>query len=354
VVGASEREGTVGHGMVAGLLACAFEGPIYAVNPKYDRIQGVPCFPSLRDLPEPVDLALLGVNSIRMEQQVADAIAKGIKACTIFDACYLDDEHDRGLLNRLKAMTREAGMPVCGGNGMGFLNMADRISATTYNAAGKMKRVGNVAFVTHSGTVFSEIGLNDFRYACNLVVSCGQEINGTMADYIDFALSMPSTKVIALFMETARDPEGMAAALAHARRRDIPVVAMKVGRTPAAASFAVTHSDALVGDDAAYAALFDREGVMRVDTMDEMGNLLTLLSHDRQPAAGGMGVCSIPAASARCWSTSPRPQASPSRGSATPPRPGCAAGSTTPWKRSTRSTPGARPTTTRRTSRNTS
>ena len=290
VVGASERAGSVGSGMVEGLQACAFPGPIHAINPKYDSIHGLPCHASLRDLPEAVDLAIIGVNSAHIETQMQDAIARGIKAAVIFDTCYVDNDPERTLLARLKAMAAEAGMPVCGGNGMGFLNMAQRISATTYNAAGKMAHGGNVTFITHSGTVFSEIGLNDWRYRCNLVVSCGQEIGATMAEYIDYALEMPSTRVIALFMEQARDPQGMEAALAKAYSRGVPVVAMKVGRTPAAAAFARVHSNADTGNDADYAAMFARHGVLRVASMEEMGNLLTLLASERPIAAGGLGV----------------------------------------------------------------
>ncbi len=290
VVGASQREGSAGYGMLAGLINADFSGALYPVNPRYGEIQGLPCPSSLRDLPDPVDLVLLGVNSARLEQQLADAIATGAGGAAIFDTCYLDGETGRGLLNRLKAMARSADFPVCGGNGMGFINLVDRIPVTLFDASGTLRDGGNVCFITHSGTVFSEIGNNDFRYACNLIVSCGQEINGTMADYMDYALDLESTKVIALFIEEARDPEGFVAALGRAREQDVPVVAMKVGRTRLAAGFARIHSDADTGNDDAYQAVFDRYGVLRVGSLDEMANLLALLSHERPLAAGGLGV----------------------------------------------------------------
>ncbi|MBT5434225.1 MAG: hypothetical protein HOI34_13745 [Rhodospirillaceae bacterium] len=290
VVGASQREGSAGHGMVAGLINSGYGGKIYPVNPRYEEIQGLTCYGSLHDLPEAVDLAVLGVNSTFLEQQLDDAVATGARSATIFDTCYLDGESDRGLLSRLKAKSREADLPVCGGNGMGYLNMADRIPVTIYDASDKMQTGGNVTFITHSGTVFSEIGLNDFRYSCNLIVSSGQEINGTVADYMDYALDMPSTRVIALFMEEARDPDGFVAALAKAQERDIPMVAMKVGNSEMGERFAKVHSDADTGNEHAYQAVFDQFGVMRVGSLDEMANLLTLLSHDRQPAKGGLGV----------------------------------------------------------------
>ncbi len=289
VVGASRREGSAGHGMLAGLLNAGFEGALYPVNPKYGEVQGLPCFGSLKALPEAVDLAVLGVNSAFLEAQLDDALETGVRSAAIFDTCYLDGEDGRGLLDRLKAKAREAAMPVCGGNGMGYLNIDDRIPVTIYDASDKLRPGGNVCFITHSGTVFSEIGLNDFRYACNLIVSCGQEINGGLADYMDYALALPSTGAIALFVEEARDPEGFVAALAKAGERDIPVVAMKVGASELGRRFARVHSDADTGDDAAYRAVFDHFGVMRVGSLDEMANLLTLLAHDRRPARGGLG-----------------------------------------------------------------
>ena len=290
VVGASQREGSAGHGMIHGLINAGFDGTIFPVNPRYRSVSGLPCHETLRDLPQPVDLAMLGVNSTRLEEQLDDAIAIDAGGAVIFDTCYLDGESDRGLLNRLKTKARAADLPVCGGNGMGFINLARRLPVTIFDASSKLRDGGNVAFITHSGTVFSEIGSNDFRYACNLIVSCGQEINGTMADYMDYALEMDSTAVIALFMEEARDPGAFTAALEKARGKDIPVVAMKVGRTPLAAEFARVHSDADTGNDMAYQAVFDHYGVMRVGSMDEMANLLALLSHERQPAPGGLGV----------------------------------------------------------------
>ncbi len=290
VVGASQREGSAGHGMMHGLINAGFDGDIFPINPRYRNVAGLPCHESLTDLPQPVDLAMLGVNSIRLEGQLDDAIAAGAGSAVIFDTCYLAGESDRGLLDRLKTKARAADLPVCGGNGMGFINLSRRLPVTIFDASSKLRDGGNVAFITHSGTVFSEIGINDFRYACNLIVSCGQEINGTMADYMDYALNMDTTRVVALFIEEARDSRAFTAALEKARVQDIPVVAMKVGRTRLAAEFARVHSDADTGNDKAYQAVFDHYGVMRVGSMDEMANLLALLSHRRPLARGGIGV----------------------------------------------------------------
>jgi acyl-CoA synthetase (NDP forming) len=108
-------------------------------------------------------------------------------------------------------------------------------------------------------------------------------MNVTLADYMDYALKQPSTRVVGLFMETARNPEGFVAALAKAHERNIPVVALKVGR-----SAAESHSGALVGNDGAYQALFEHYGVSRVASLDEMAAALMLFAQPRPIGPGGL------------------------------------------------------------------
>src|SRR5205823_12794814 len=114
------------------------------------------------------------------------------------------------------------------------------------------------------------------------------EATATVANYIAYAVERPEVKVIGLFIETARDPKGFAAALARAADRGVPVVALKVGRTEAAAAAALTHTGALAGSDLACGALFDRYGVIRVETLDELASTLLLLSSGRRIGPGGL------------------------------------------------------------------
>ncbi len=109
-----------------------------------------------------------------------------------------------------------------------------------------------------------------------------------MDDYLDFALELPGTRVVGLFMETVRNPAGMRAALEKANRKGIPVVALKVGRTELAARLTVSHSGALAGRDASYDALFDRYGVQRVNDMDELATTLIMFAQPHAVAAGGL------------------------------------------------------------------
>ena len=289
LVGASARAGTVGNGIVQALVTTDFPGTVYPVNPKYDEIEGFRCYPSLSELPGPVDLALLCVAGRHLEALMIEAIEQGARSATVFDACYLEQDADAPLVERLGRLAREAGIPVCGGNCMGFYNLDARAYICGYPRAAHFAR-GGIAFITHSGTNFGSLPQGDNRLGFNMVISSGQEMVTTMADYMDYALEQSSTRVLALFLETVRDPEAFVAALEKARARDIPVVALKIGRTAESARMAETHSGAIAGNDAAYQAVFDHHGVIRVEHLYEMAATLSLIGHPRRMGPGGLAV----------------------------------------------------------------
>jgi acyl-CoA synthetase (NDP forming) len=147
---------------------------------------------------------------------------------------------------------------------------------------------GNVALISHSGSGMSGLIDSEERLRINLAVSTGNELAVTMDEYLDFVLDLPETKAVGLFVETARNPEGFRAALAKAAAKNIPLVAIKVGRTEEAARLTVSHSGAMAGDDAAYAALFDKYGVQRVRDMDELATTLILFAELPRVGAGSL------------------------------------------------------------------
>ena len=118
----------------------------------------------------------------------------------------------------------------------------------------------------------------DERLEINFAVSTGNELAVSMDEYLDFVLDLPETRVVGLFIETARKPEGFQAALAKAARRKIPIVALKTGRTDTSARLTVSHSGAMAGDDATYDALFERYGVQRARDQDEWTTMLMLFA----------------------------------------------------------------------------
>jgi acetate---CoA ligase (ADP-forming) len=285
LVGASPKEGTVGNGMIVAATIGEPATEIVLINPNYKDIAGRTVYPSLKDAPGAIDMAVLGVSNERLEAAMQDAIAAGVKAATIFASGYLDTDIDPKLTQRIAAMAREAGMQICGGNCMGFYNLSYGLRVCGFPPPNWMRK-GGAVLLTHSGSVYSGICHNDKRLGWALAVSAGQELTTTIADYLDFALEMEETRCIGLFLETVRDPANFVAGLEKARTKDIPVIALKVGKTAASAAKAVSHSGAIAGNHAAYAALFDKHNVIEVETLDDFANALRLYSGPRRMAYG--------------------------------------------------------------------
>src|SRR5829696_10157882 len=242
-------------------------GAVHLVNPRYREVAGLTCHASLADVPGPVALVVLAVPNAALEVQLEGAAAAGVPAAVIFASCI--EPHASGppnhppvtvppLAERLAAIARGAGMAVCGGNGMGFFNLDQSLRVCGYPEPPDLAP-GPVAVVTHSGSVFSALLHNDRGLGFNLVVSAGNELVTSAAGYLDHAVELPTTRVVALFLETVREPAAFRAALAKA----------------------AAHSGALAGEDGAYQALFDTYGVAQVATLDELADTCELLAGRR-------------------------------------------------------------------------
>ncbi len=221
---------------------------------------------------------MIAVGDVRIEAALDDTIAHGAKAATMMSSLVLDDDTPPLLRDRVAAKIEASGLIVCGANGMGFYNFADGVWVCGFDTRQNHVRGGNVTLISHSGAGMSGIVDCEERIDFNLAVSTGQELSVSMDQYMDWALEREETRVIGLFMETARNPAGMIAAFKKARDKNIPVVVLKVGRTELSARLAVSHSGAIAGRDDAYQALFDRYGVQRVDDMDELATALIMFA----------------------------------------------------------------------------
>ncbi|MEZ0235985.1 MAG: acetate--CoA ligase family protein [Actinomycetota bacterium] len=294
IVGASVKEGSLGRAMLEELQRGGYGGDVWPVNPGYDEVLGLTCYPSIDDAPGPPDLAILGVANHRVEQAARDAVAAGARSLVTFSSLFEEEPPEPGLPplpDRVAAIVRDAGIPLCGGNGMGFLHETVHLRATGFPTPDDLRH-GPVTFISHSGSAFAALAFNDRGIGFNLLVSSGQEIGSTMADYMAYALDRGETRVLALLLETVRDPEGFVEELERARERDVPVIALKVGRTEDSKAMVTAHSGALAGEHGAYEALFDAYGVHEVLTLEEMADAMELFSSPRR-VSGGSGIVAL-------------------------------------------------------------
>ncbi len=306
LVGASPRPGTFGQRMVDEVTRSPAGPEVYLVNPRYTEIGGRRCLPSLAGLPGPVDLVLLAVPDAALEQQLTLAAGRGDRSAVIFGNAHQDPAAAPGLpgapvrspgslRERLAAVARSAGMQLCGAGCMGFVNVARGLRAIGYTEPDPLP-AGPVALVTHSGSVFSAMLRARRAIGYTLAVSSGQELVTTAASYLDYALGLPETKVLALVLEAIREPDRLRPVLARAAGRDIPVILLTVGRSADGRMMVNAHSGALAADDGGWEALARAYGVHRVGDLAELTDAVELFAIGRRAAPGpgrGTGIATV-------------------------------------------------------------
>jgi acetate---CoA ligase (ADP-forming) len=278
VVGASVRPDSFGARMV--LEAQRGSARVHLVNPRYDRIGELPCAPSFADLDEPVDVVLLGVPDSALVEQLELAAAVGARSAVLFGTAH-------GLREKVAATATEAGMALCGAGCMGYVNNALGVRALGYLEPDPLPS-GGIALVTHSGSAFSTLLRARRGFGFRLAVSSGQELVTDTADYVDYALGDPDTRIIALLMETPRSVPRLRQSLLRAAEQDVPVVVLAVGGSPRGRAMVAAHSGALAGEHAAWQAFCDSTGAVRVSDLAEFTDTLELFSAGRRSNGGGV------------------------------------------------------------------
>ncbi|MBV9523712.1 MAG: acetate--CoA ligase family protein [Alphaproteobacteria bacterium] len=278
VVGASERPDAIGTRVIRNLRRMGFPGAIYPVNPRYERLGELPCFPSLAALPEPVDAAFLAVPATAGPALVAQAAIANIPALFINASGYADgDAAGVALQRRVEATARQHGMAVAGPNNLGLINVHDRAAIWTPRYFEGV-RPGPIALISQSGSVALILAEDERKVGFAYLVTTGNEAVVTVSEYLDHFARDERVGVILLFLETVRRPDAFAAAAEEARRRGKPIIALKLGRSEGGRALVQAHTGSLAGEDELYHAFFRRLGIVRVRDFDEMLETALLFS----------------------------------------------------------------------------
>ena len=278
LVGASPRPDSFGSRMI--LEAQRGSARFHLVNPRYDRIGELPCLPSLADLGEQVDVVLLGVPDAVLPDQLAAAAAAGARSAVLFGSAH-------GLRDTITSIATDAGMALCGAGCMGFVNNALGVRALGYLEPDPLPD-GGVGLVTHSGSAFSTLLRARRGFGFRLAVSSGQELVTETADYVDYALDDPETRIIGLLLETPRAVPRLRQALLRAAEQDVPVVILTVGGSPRGRAMVAAHSGALAGEHVAWQSFCAATGAVHVTDLAEFSDTLELFSAGRRAKRGGI------------------------------------------------------------------
>ena len=295
VVGATPRMQYGGRFLAAALQA-AGRISVYPVNPRYEEVQGVRCYPSVSELPEAPDVVGVVVPYHAVLDTLRESYAKGAKSAIVISAGFaergLDDR--RELQVELGRFARESGMRVSGPNCLGLANLKDDIwaSASSRGAAGL---TGPIGLVCQSGaSAFGPFLTRavDEGIGFTYIVSTGNEADLDFCDFARYLLDDDATRVIAGFVEGFKDGRKFLEVARLAAERGKPIVLIKIGRSELGARAAGSHTAALTGVDAVYDAAFAQYGVIRVSDYDDLLQVSNLLARCPRPPRRGVAVVS--------------------------------------------------------------
>ena len=263
LVGASERDGSLGTVVLRNLVDAGFQGPIYPVNPKHGSVQGRACFASLRDIGEPVELAVIVTPAQAVPDVLDDCAASKVSAAVILSAGFRESGEDgRALEQVVLDRARRHRIRFIGPNCLGVMRPAINLNATFSQ---RMAKPGQIALVSQSGAMCTAMldwaSPRNIGFSC--VISSGIAADLDFGEILDYLVIDPMTQAIMLYVEGIHEPRRFMSALRAAARAK-PVIVMKAGRFAEGSRAAVSHTGALVGADDVFDAALNRAGVVRV------------------------------------------------------------------------------------------
>ncbi len=298
LIGASQRENSVGRMLFENLLAGGFDGPVMPVNPHDDAILGHAAYRSIADLPSTPDLALIATPAATVPALIDELGKRGTKAAVVISAGFTEQGNEGAALQqRMLDAAKPHLLRIVGPNCVGVLASGGKLNASF---APLTPRAGNVAFVTQSGALLTAVlDWADSRgIGFSHMVSLGGMADVDFGDMLDYLANDEATHAILLYVEAITHARKfMSAARAAARTK--PVIVCKAGRHAEGARAARSHSGALAGSDAVYDAAFRRAGMLRVFALEELFDAVEMLALGRRPAGdrlaivtngGGMGI----------------------------------------------------------------
>jgi acetyl coenzyme A synthetase (ADP forming)-like protein len=304
VVGASQNPSKLGYGVARNLVVSNFRGEVYFVNPHQGRLFDRPIYPNVASVPDPVDLAVIVIPANVVPEVLEACGQRGIPFAIIGSGGFKETGHEGEILEReCLAIAQRFGIRVLGPNCIGFLDTHLPIDTTFLPLPGPIP--GDIAFLSHSGAVCEAVidWARGQGFGLSRLVSLGNQMDLTETDLLIPTADDENTRVITMYIEGVRDGRAFIEQAQQVSARK-PIIAIKVGRSVHGRGAVASHTGALAGDDEAYNAAFDRAGVIRAETSEELFDWARALTwcplpHGKRIAiltnAGGPGAIGVDA-----------------------------------------------------------
>jgi len=294
IVGASATPGALGASVLANLLRLGFSGDIHLINPNRAAIGDRACLQSIEELPPGVDVAVLAIPRAGVLAAVDSLARRGVGAAVIFSAGFAEGgDEGRAQQRELADIAERHDMLIEGPNCLGLVNHVDGVALTFVETPAAPLREGRgIAIVSQSGAMACVLGamLASRELAVSYSISTGNEAVTGVEDFLEHLLGDSRTRVIGMIVEQFRQPQRLLTLARRARAAGTRIVLLHPGRSSAARESAATHTGALAGDYALMRAKVEAEGVVLVETLEELGDVLELAQRAAVPPAAGTAV----------------------------------------------------------------
>jgi acyl-CoA synthetase (NDP forming) len=291
VVG-SLREGYFGgYVVIKTLLNAGFGGKIYPVNPSYQEVLGLKAYPSINEIPEKIDLALIMINRRSVPNVMRECAGKGIKSVIVVADGFAErDEEGAKLQNEILEIAREAGIRILGPNTAGVVNSANGLIPDPYEPGYKKVKPGAVAICAQTGMINPQaFPYADLHYGVSKICDFGNKCDVDECDLLEYLESDPATKVITMYLESIQDGQRFLKISKRVTAQK-PVLILKSGRTKEGAKVSASHTGALAVDDQIFSAACQQAGIIRLEKFREFFELPKIFSLQPLPKGNRLGI----------------------------------------------------------------
>jgi acetyltransferase len=289
VIGASEKEGSIGAKILKNLTGCGFAGQVFAVNPFRQTVQGLTAYPRISQVPAKVDLAVIATPAQTVPSIVEECGASGVSGAIIVSAGFKEaGQQGSNLERQILEYQKKYGLRIIGLHSFGIIRPKINLCATF---ADKQASNGRIAFISQSAALCAS-ALDwawDSQVGFSAVVSTGSMLDVDVGDLLDYFGLDPQTKSIMLYVESLKNPRKFMSA-AREITRDKPIMVVKAGRFIESSEATLCHSGALAGEDAIYDAAFRRAGIVRVKGINDLFNCAEALTMQPNPCGNNLTI----------------------------------------------------------------
>jgi len=291
VIGSLKEGYFGGYVVIKTMVNAGFIGKIYPVNPSYQEVLGLKVYPSIKDIPDKIDLALIMINRRSVPHVLRECAEKGMKAVIVVADGFAErDEEGAKLQNEIVKIAKEAGIRIIGPNTAGIVNSANGLIPDPYEPGYKKVKAGGVAICAQTGMINPQaFPYADLHYGVSKICDYGNKCDVNECDLLEYLENDPATKVITMYLESISEGQKFLN-ISKKVAAQKPILILKSGRTKEGARVSASHTGALAVNDQIFSAACKQAGILRLETFREFFELPKIFSLQTLPKGNQLGI----------------------------------------------------------------